>query len=57
MERFAARKGKLRIGIVGKYMELHDAYKSICETPDLKISICIALHGRASAFTFSLRGK
>ena len=31
MDRFAARKGKVRIGIVGKYMELHDAYKSLYE--------------------------
>ncbi|MDR0442973.1 MAG: CTP synthase [Treponema sp.] len=31
MERFAARKGKVRIGVVGKYMELHDAYKSLYE--------------------------
>jgi CTP synthase len=31
MERFNARKGKVRIGIVGKYMELHDAYKSLYE--------------------------
>ncbi|MDR2110938.1 MAG: CTP synthase [Spirochaetaceae bacterium] len=31
MERFAARKGTVRIGIVGKYMELHDAYKSVYE--------------------------
>jgi CTP synthase len=31
MKRFAARKGKTRIGIVGKYMELHDAYKSVYE--------------------------
>jgi len=31
MERFSARKGKVRIGIVGKYMELHDAYKSLYE--------------------------
>jgi CTP synthase len=31
MERFAARKGKVRIGIVGKYMDLHDAYKSVYE--------------------------
>ncbi|MDR1253144.1 MAG: CTP synthase [Treponema sp.] len=30
-ERFSARKGKVRIGIVGKYMELHDAYKSVYE--------------------------
>jgi len=31
MKHFAARKGKVRIGIVGKYMELHDAYKSLFE--------------------------
>jgi CTP synthase len=31
MERFAARKGTVRIGIVGKYMDLHDAYKSVYE--------------------------
>ena len=31
MERFNARKGKVKIGIVGKYMELHDAYKSLYE--------------------------
>jgi len=31
MERFAARKGRVRIGVVGKYMELHDAYKSVYE--------------------------
>ncbi|GHV87264.1 CTP synthase [Spirochaetia bacterium] len=31
MDRFAKRKGKARIGIVGKYMELHDAYKSVYE--------------------------
>ena len=31
MKRFAARQGKVRIGIVGKYMELHDAYKSLYE--------------------------
>jgi CTP synthase len=31
MEKFAARKGVVRIGIVGKYMELHDAYKSVYE--------------------------
>jgi CTP synthase len=31
MDRFAARKGKVNIGIVGKYMELHDAYKSVYE--------------------------
>jgi CTP synthase len=31
MERFASRKGKVRIGIVGKYMDLHDSYKSVFE--------------------------
>ncbi|MDR0551753.1 MAG: CTP synthase, partial [Spirochaetaceae bacterium] len=31
MERFNSRKGRARIGIVGKYMELHDAYKSVYE--------------------------
>jgi CTP synthase len=31
MERFSARKGKVRIGIVGKYMDLHDSYKSVYE--------------------------
>ncbi|GHU02012.1 CTP synthase [Spirochaetia bacterium] len=31
MERFAGRNGKVRIGIVGKYMDLHDAYKSVYE--------------------------
>jgi CTP synthase len=31
MERFKAQKGTVRIGIVGKYMELHDAYKSVYE--------------------------
>jgi CTP synthase len=31
MDRFASRKGRVRIGIVGKYMELHDAYKSVYE--------------------------
>jgi CTP synthase len=31
MERFHARKGKVRIGIVGKYMELNDSYKSVYE--------------------------
>jgi CTP synthase len=31
MDKFAARRGKVRIGIVGKYMELHDAYKSVYE--------------------------
>jgi len=31
MDRFYARRGKVRIGIVGKYMELHDSYKSVYE--------------------------
>jgi len=31
MERFTARKGKVRIGVVGKYMELHDTYTSLYE--------------------------
>ncbi|MDR0719913.1 MAG: CTP synthase [Treponema sp.] len=31
MERFNSRKGKVRIGVVGKYMELHDSYKSVYE--------------------------
>ncbi|MFA6506589.1 MAG: CTP synthase [Treponemataceae bacterium] len=31
MERFHKRTGTVRIGIVGKYMELHDSYKSIYE--------------------------
>jgi CTP synthase len=31
MERFKAQRGTVRIGIVGKYMELHDAYKSVYE--------------------------
>jgi CTP synthase len=31
MEKFGNREGKVRIGIVGKYMELHDAYKSVYE--------------------------
>jgi CTP synthase len=31
MDRFASRKGKVRVGIVGKYMDLHDAYKSLYE--------------------------
>jgi CTP synthase len=31
MDRFNARTGTVRIGIVGKYMELHDAYKSVYE--------------------------
>jgi CTP synthase len=31
MEKFGNRQGKVRIGIVGKYMELHDAYKSVYE--------------------------
>jgi CTP synthase len=31
MDHFKAQKGQVRIGIVGKYMELHDAYKSVYE--------------------------
>jgi CTP synthase len=31
MKKFRAQKGSVRIGIVGKYMELHDAYKSLYE--------------------------
>jgi CTP synthase len=31
MDRFHAQQGKVRIGIVGKYMDLHDAYKSVYE--------------------------
>jgi CTP synthase len=31
MEKFRSRQGKVRIGIAGKYMELHDAYKSVYE--------------------------
>jgi CTP synthase len=31
MDKFSGRKGKVRIGIVGKYMDLHDAYKSVYE--------------------------
>ena len=31
MEKVATRKGKLRIGIVANYIELHDAYKSVYE--------------------------
>jgi CTP synthase len=31
MDRFASRQGKARIGIVGKYMDLHDSYKSVYE--------------------------
>ena len=31
MERFKSRSNKVRIGIVGKYTELHDAYKSVYE--------------------------
>ncbi len=31
MEQFSSRKGTVRIGIVGKYMDLHDAYKSVYE--------------------------
>ncbi|MDR1839706.1 MAG: CTP synthase [Treponema sp.] len=31
LERFDARQGKVRIGIVGKYMEIHDTYASLYE--------------------------
>jgi len=31
MERYRSRKGKVRIGVVGKYVELQDAYKSVYE--------------------------
>ncbi|AEF85546.1 CTP synthase [Treponema primitia ZAS-2] len=31
MERFNSLSGKVRIGIVGKYMDLHDSYKSVFE--------------------------
>ena len=31
MEKVASRKGKIKIGIAGKYIELHDAYKSVYE--------------------------
>ena len=31
MERYRAREGKVRIGIVGQYVDLHDAYKSVYE--------------------------
>jgi CTP synthase len=31
MDHFRNRKGSVRIGIVGKYMDLHDSYKSVYE--------------------------
>jgi CTP synthase len=31
MDKFHSQQGKVRIGIVGKYMDLHDAYKSVYE--------------------------
>jgi len=31
MERFSARKGSVRIGVIGKYMEIHDTYTSLYE--------------------------
>jgi CTP synthase len=31
MDKFNTRDGKVRVGVVGKYMELHDAYKSVYE--------------------------
>ncbi|MDR0568777.1 MAG: CTP synthase [Spirochaetaceae bacterium] len=32
MEQFESRQSKVRIGIVGKYMDLHDSYKSVYES-------------------------
>jgi CTP synthase len=32
MEHFKTQEGSVRIGVVGKYMELHDAYKSVFES-------------------------
>jgi CTP synthase len=32
MERYRARNGKVRLGIVGQFLELHDAYQSLYET-------------------------
>jgi CTP synthase len=31
MERYRNRKGCVRVGVVGKYMDLHDSYKSVYE--------------------------
>ena len=31
MERYSARQGKVRIGVVGKYMDIHDTYTSLYE--------------------------
>jgi CTP synthase len=31
MDRFTKRQGKIRIGIIGKYMEIHDTYASLYE--------------------------
>jgi CTP synthase len=31
MERFNSRQGRVRIGVVGKYMEIHDTYTSLYE--------------------------
>ena len=31
MERFSARNGTVRIGVIGKYMEIHDTYTSLYE--------------------------
>jgi len=31
MERFSARNGSVRIGVIGKYMEIHDTYTSLYE--------------------------
>ena len=32
MEKFSARQGKARIGVVGKYMDIHDTYTSLYES-------------------------
>ena len=31
MEKLRSRRGRVRIGVVGKYMDLHDSYKSVYE--------------------------
>jgi len=31
MDRFSSRKGKVRIGVIGKYMNIHDTYTSLYE--------------------------
>jgi len=32
MDRFSSRKGKVRIGVIGKYMNIHDTYTSLYES-------------------------